>query len=269
MKEQPVCYNYDQRIKKFMQFEAREIQMTRICFFLLGLILLMIVFQGCTMIGRRIGRAIDEHPHTAEYYEIGALKTGDEKNFLLRNGQTVIGIFQRLDTLNSLEYQNLYGEITDKLQDSTILPQIGDTLIGAVNFVFRYFYYNINNTSYTPYGYPEASYIALCAMPLVDDSPKKISIAEINNLNFASGLTCSQSRLTELFLEGNLPLNSKVVLVTNGITASIELNKIERIRDLSSRKATWIGTISGGILDIAALTFLAIGAFVIKKEGLN
>ncbi len=228
--------------------------------------MLIAMTQGCTMIGHSIGESIDKNPRTLDYFEAGKLKAGDEKIIVLRDSSIVKGKFLGLDTLNEREYQDLYMRVSNRLDDPGDLPQIGDTLLSSTRLVLKNFNCVSNKVPIQWDKYHEARHFTLNFESLPGGKPRQLNLSEIDNLNFAGGRSYNKSHLLRLAFNGDLPIKSRMLLAVNDTLTSIELNDIARIdRITTGRKGTWIGTVTGAVLDAGVIAFTIVAAVVISS----
>lgn len=155
-----------------------------------------------------------ETPHTS------SIDLGERVTLQLRDGSTVVGRYEAVRELTDAEYDQYYTSRLHENVDGAALPAIGQQLSYTTSVD--------ENKVWTGHlvGFDE-SFLLLSAPG--QSSPEKIYFSSLGTITGREGRPIRRMSLRGMFLNGEIPLKSAVVIRNLSEERQVPLNEIERI----------------------------------------
>jgi hypothetical protein len=230
--------------------------------------------SGCSLIGYKIGSAIDKSKpdtETIEGWDCGNIKEGTKVTVNLRDGKYLEGVFDDLRESPADEYTGRYEEFRTAFANDLSLPGIGDTLRIIYwksdqgqhefdGFGYRY-------KSPTQRGEDDTSTLCqyLSATSTKQNDMKEFRLRYIDEISTNHGDTVDAKKIKTLASEGKIPL--KNIMVINDLYGNRESVNVENIRSIEvpgRKRGRRTGLAIGVVLDVA---YVAIALSVASTGG--
>jgi hypothetical protein len=148
--------------------------------------------------------------------QVSSISAGERVTLQLRDGSTLAGVVTSIGDLSATAYEGYYNE---RLKAST-LPSIGDPVAYTTSLDENKVWTG------TLAGFDESN--LLVAVP-GEPTPARVYFSSLGSLAGRDGRAIRRMELRGMYLNGEIPLMSAVVIRDAGSERQVPLNEIERI----------------------------------------
>jgi hypothetical protein len=148
--------------------------------------------------------------------QVSSIGAGERVTLQLRDGSTITGVVASIQDLSSTAYDRYYTEYPS----ASTLPAIGTTVAYTTSLDGNKVWTG------TLAGFDESN--LLVTVP-GEDTPEKIYFSSLGSLTGRDGRAIRRMELRGMYLNGQIPLLSAVVLRDGEGQRQVPLNEIERI----------------------------------------
>ena len=221
---------------------------SKILFVLISLFVL--IFTGCSMIGLFIGsKTKNKKMEVIQVpgWEISEIARDKMVNVVLKNADTIQGVYRRDELMPLDEYSALYHEKTEKLKLDFKLPKPGDTIVIKIN-QGNNFNQNLNSEAFTFFGFDHNSIF----IKGNNNIPQRYLYSHVYapEINFG--------KINTLIKSGEIPIRTMLVLETTKEIKKINPYDIQYVSFIPSAKnKAMTGFLIGLGLDVITIGILA------------
>ncbi|MEY3420081.1 MAG: hypothetical protein RIR48_361, partial [Bacteroidota bacterium] len=211
--------------------------------------LFVLIFTGCSMIGLFIGsKTKNKKTEVIQVsgWEISEIARDKRVTVVLKNVDTIQGVYRRDELMPLDEYSALYHEKTEKLKLDFNLPRLGDTIAIKIN-QGNNFNQSLNSEAFTFFGFDHNSIL----IKGNNNTPHRYLFSHVYapEINFG--------KINTLIKSGEIPIRTMLVLETTKEIKKINPYDIQYVSYIPSAKnKAMTGFLIGLGLDVITIGIL-------------
>lgn len=207
---------------------------------------LLSIFNGCFLLGHSIGSSLDEpiiRNFNVSSNEINRFEPDTPLILYLNNGDTLNGLFVKLDSISNKEYSKNYNKFLVENSDNLWFPSLNDTIgINSANklgFIFKGFDFG-----------------SIKIKSLVSNITRNRYLENILYISNKNNNKLDTEKIKQYMKNGNLPLFSNLVIKNDIDISTISSSQIIGGELLTSNSGRVTGLLIGAAVDVLAFILL-------------